>query len=102
MTKKDLKIEELTTTIVTLEEENVYLVDLLNTARLTINYIQTKQDLDKTVKLNPTDVLDSIAIKSMIDIDKSGEVFDLGGVALLTELRGDWSKVSADKAKDNS
>jgi len=52
---------------------------------------------DTTTRINPRDIGQSLAIKSLKALDESGEVFDLEGVALLLDMDDQWKEIRQDK-----
>ena len=71
-------------------EENINLVNQMDAC--------LKEKLaDRVKEVNPLDVIDSLAIKSLVELDKSGVVYGLDGVALLSELRAEFKEIRQEK-----
>ena len=71
-------------------EENINLVNKMDTCFV-------EKLVNKVKEVNPLDVIDSLSIKSLVELDESGVVYELDGVALLSELRAEFKEIRQEK-----
>jgi len=71
-------------------EENINLVNKMDACFV-------EKLANRVKEVNPLDVIDSLSIKSLVELDESGVVYELDGVALLSELRAEFKEIRQEK-----